>query len=116
MVKDVAVALLTTTINRYSDRRFAGDMIPKGMVIKDLTGILDYVADIPEDKQPMTVVLNSEAETLRERIREFEETCTDNTEIIKAQFKKIEALKEDNCKYQYACNTLREKIKSLEGK
>lgn len=57
MVKDIVVALLTTTINRYSELKIVN--VSRDVICMDLTTILDYVGDIPEDsKRPVTVVLN----------------------------------------------------------
>ena len=98
MIKDVVIALLTTTINRYSDLRFSGNMIPREIIIKDLTGTLDYVADIPEDKQPITVVLgnNEEVERLKSYIRELEDSCENMNQVEKNLAKQIEELKDEN--------------------
>lgn len=55
MIKDVVVPLLTTTINRYSDTK----VLPADAVCRELTDILEYVADLKEeDKEPITVVLS----------------------------------------------------------
>lgn len=98
MIKDIVVALLTTTINRYSELRFSGNMIPREIIIKDLTGTLDYVADIPEDKQPVTVVLgnNEEVERLKSYIRELEDSCENMNQVEENLAKQIEELKEEN--------------------
>lgn len=57
MVKDIVVALLTTTINRYSELKIVN--VSRDVLCMDLITILDYVEDIPEDsKRRVTVVLN----------------------------------------------------------
>ncbi|GAA0061706.1 hypothetical protein [Clostridium sp. CTA-1] len=118
MMKDIVVALLTTTIDRYSDLKCDRNWLPKEMVIKDLTGILDYIADLKEaDKQPITVVLNDNTNIagLEEYIKELEETCERNNEIIGQQWEKINKLKNDNRMWQNTCNSLREKLENMEG-
>lgn len=87
--------------------------------INELNDLLDYVTDIPEESQePITVVLNTtEVETLKSRIRELEETCIANNEVIDTQFKKIKELKDSNYLWQNACIKLREeneKVKECE--
>ncbi|EJO5346409.1 hypothetical protein NRP93_000455 [Clostridium botulinum] len=92
MMKDIVVTLLTTTINRYSELKFSGNSIPREMITKDLTSILDYIADISEeDKQPITVVLNHNTNIVdsREYVRELEEACEANNEVIRQQWEKI---------------------------
>lgn len=117
MVKNIVVALLTTTINRYSELKFSENSIPKGMVTKDLISILDYIVDISEeDKQPITVVLNNNTNIveLKEYIKELEEACGRNNEIIGQQWEKINKLKNDNRMWQNTCNLLREKLENME--
>lgn len=81
----------------------------------EFNDLLDYVTDIPEENQEsITVVLNNtEVETLKSRINELEETCVANNEVIDAQFKKINDLKDVNCIWQNACNDLRDKNEGL---
>ncbi|MBU3208573.1 hypothetical protein KPL28_02850 [Clostridium algidicarnis] len=140
-MKQVLIALLTTTINRYS--KYAVNGLSKDDVVEDLTNLLDYVTDIPEESQePITVVLNSSElqnlkrenkaleehkmqafkyqqqlicriEELKNRKNELEETCVANNEIIDTQFKKINELKDTNYIWQNACNDLRDKNEGL---
>lgn len=112
-MKQILIALLTTTINRYL--KYAANDLSKDDVVEDLTNILDYVTDIPEESQePITVVLNNtEVETLKSRINELEETCIANNEVIDTQFKKIKDLKDINYMWQNTCIKLREKNEKL---
>lgn len=112
-MKQVLIALLTTTINRYS--LYVTRDLLRNNVIEDLTNILDYVTDITEENQEsITVVLsNTEVEALKRRMNELEETCVANNEVIDAQFKKIEEQKEANYMWQSACIKLREENERL---
>lgn len=113
-MKQVLIALLTTTINRYS--LYVTRDLLRNNVIEDLTNILDYVTDIPEENQEsITVVLsNAEVEALKRRMNELEETCVANNEVIDTQFKKIKELKDSNYIWQSTCNDLKEKNENLE--
>lgn len=53
MIKDVVIALLTVKINEFA--YVVGDVLNKRVVINELSGILDYVSDIPEEKYPIVV-------------------------------------------------------------
>lgn len=112
-MKQVLIALLTTTINRYS--LYVTRDLLRNNVIEDLTNILDYVTDIPEENQEsITVVLsNAEVEALKRRMNELEETCVANNEVIDAQFKKINDLKGINYMWQNTCIKLREENEKL---
>lgn len=117
MVKDIVVALLTTTINRYSDLKCDRNWLPKEMVIKDLTGMLDYAADVKEtDKQPITVVLNNNMDItrLQEYIKELEETCEDNNEVIRKQFERIKGLEFENKNLKNRLG-ISDELESMEG-
>lgn len=117
MIKDITLALLTTTINRYSSLGDSIRAIHKEVVINDLTDILDYVTDLKEENnQPITVVLNSngEVEFLKKRIRELEESCETDNEVIEKQHRKIKELQNSNYRWHTLCNQLREKNKRFE--
>ncbi len=115
-MKQILIALLTTTINRYL--KYAANDLSKDDVVEDLTNILDYVTDIPEENQEsITAILdNTEVEALRNRIRELEETCIANNEVIDTQFKKIKELKDSNYMWQNTCIELREENEGLKEK
>jgi len=95
------IALLTTTINRYYEA--VTNTLFKKDVIKDLTTILDYIEDIPEKKQSITVVLNNDKEIikLKKYIRELEKSCECMNEVEINLSKKIETLKNENRKLKY---------------
>lgn len=114
MIKDVIVALLTTTINRYQS--IDKSMLYKPEVLNSLNIILDYVEDIPEDNsKPTTVVLcGSENEKLEKRIHELEESCENMCEVEKNLHNKVQTLRSDNTTWRNACNELREKNEILE--
>ncbi|NHL36666.1 hypothetical protein FDE95_08565 [Clostridium botulinum] len=98
-MKQVVIALLTTTINRYSE--VGGSIVSQKCVINDLTNILDYIQDIPEENKP-NEVLNTfyeivmENKTLGKTVKELQENCKYMCDIEKNQLEKIELLKAEN--------------------
>lgn len=98
-MKQVVIALLTTTINRYSE--VAGSIVSQKCVINDLTNILDYIQDIPEGNKPNEVLnifneIVMENKTLNKTVKELEESCQYMCDVEKNQLKKIELLKAEN--------------------
>ncbi|KGI39134.1 hypothetical protein KY54_04225, partial [Clostridium tetani] len=79
--------------------------------------ILDYVTDLKEENnQPITVVLNSngEVEFLKKRIRELEESCETDNEVIEKQHRKIKELQNSNYRWNTLCVQLKAKNKRFE--
>ncbi|MHB9946936.1 hypothetical protein CF095_16370 [Clostridium botulinum] len=107
-MKQMIIALLTTTINRYYE--VAANTLFKRAVIKDLTNILDYIEDTPEEKQPITVVLNNDKEItkLKKYIGDLEKSCECMNEIEINLSEKIGILKNENRKLKYTIAELEE--------
>lgn len=101
-MKQVVIALLITTINRYSDLKCDKNWLPKEMVINDLTGILDYVADIKVEESESNEVLNTfyeivmENKNLNKMVRDLKEGCQHMCDVEKNQLEKMELLKAEN--------------------
>lgn len=84
--------------------------------IEELSCLLDFVEDVPEEMDHITVVVkDEEADLLRKRIRELEDSCENMCEIEKILHKKIEDLNSENLVYQITCTGLNEKIEKLEA-
>ncbi|HGG0416135.1 TPA: hypothetical protein ACJFE8_000886 [Clostridium sporogenes] len=100
-MKQVVIALLTTTINRYSE--VPGSIVSQKCVINDLTNILDYIQDIPEGNKPNEVLnifneIVMENKTLNKTVKELEESCQYMCDIEKNQLEKMELIKSENKK------------------
>ncbi|MBA4509166.1 hypothetical protein H1057_14115 [Clostridium sporogenes] len=98
-MKQVVIALLTTTINRYSE--VSGSIVAQKCVINDLTNILDYIQDIPEENKPNEVLnifheIVIENKALNKTVKDLEESCQYMCDVEKNQLKKIELLKAEN--------------------
>ncbi|HDK7158448.1 TPA: hypothetical protein PTV43_003655 [Clostridium botulinum] len=100
-MKQVVIALLTTTINRYYE--VAANTLFKRAVINDLTNILDYIQDIPEENKSNEVlnIFNEiviENKVLNKRVKDLEESCQYMCDIEKNQLEKMELIKSENKK------------------
>ncbi|KIS22056.1 hypothetical protein [Clostridium botulinum] len=98
-MKQVVIALLTTTINRYSE--IGGSIVSQKCVINDLTNILDYIQDIPEENKPNEVLdifneIVMENKVLNKTVKDLEEGCQYMCDIEKNQLEKMELLKAEN--------------------
>ncbi|MBY6965286.1 hypothetical protein [Clostridium botulinum] len=95
-MKQVVIALLTTTINRYSE--VAGSIVSQKCVINDLTNILDYIQDIPEGNEVLNIFheIVIENKALNKTVKDFEESCQYMCDVEKNQLEKIELLKAEN--------------------
>ncbi|APF26060.1 hypothetical protein NPD5_241 [Clostridium sporogenes] len=95
-MKQVVIALLTTTINRYSE--VPGSIVSQKCVINDLTNILDYIQDIPEGNEVLNIFheIVIENKALNKTVKDLEESCQYMCDVEKNQLKKIELLKAEN--------------------
>ncbi|MBO0572781.1 hypothetical protein FDF50_16590 [Clostridium botulinum] len=98
-MKQVVIALLTTTINRYSE--VGGSIVSQKCVINDLTSILDYIQDIPEENKPNEVLnifneIVMENKNLNKTVKDLEESCQYMCDVEKNQLEKMELLKAEN--------------------
>ncbi len=100
-MKQVVIALLTTTINRYSE--VAGSIVSQKCVINDLTNILDYIQDIPEGNKENEVLnifyeIVMENKALNKTVKDLEESCQYMCDVEKNQLEKMELIKSENKK------------------
>lgn len=95
-MKQVVIALLTTTINRYSE--VAGSIVSQKCVINDLTNILDYIQDIPEGNEVLNIFheIVIENKALNKTVKDLEESCQYMCDVEKNQLEKMELLKAEN--------------------
>ncbi|MEW9093982.1 MAG: hypothetical protein AB2417_02770 [Clostridiaceae bacterium] len=123
-MKDQIIGYLTAMINSYENRtaKIINNVPVTGMqkaisetrrehmkgFIEDLNDMLDFVEDIrEEDEDPIIVNIyrnNDEIKKSRKYIKELEEGCELNNEVILKQFKRIQSLENEN-------KQLQEKIK-----
>ncbi|AUM96353.1 MULTISPECIES: hypothetical protein [Clostridium] len=117
-MKQTITAYITALTNVYMGKEY-----PDGTFLKDanerfiidLNNLLDFIADLKEEK-PINLVLNCNKETTRFKkyIKELEETCEDNNEVIRKQFERIKGLEFENKNLKSRLGILDE-LESMEG-
>jgi myosin heavy subunit len=81
-----------------SDREAKGQYIAVESMTKDLDNLIDFIEDIPSElNEPIMLILNNieEAQILRKRIRELEDSCENMNDVEKNLHQKINKLEEE---------------------
>lgn len=117
-MKQTITVYITALTNVYMGKEY-----PDGTFLKDanerfiidLNNLLDFIADLKEEK-PINLVLNCNKETTRFKkyIKELKETCEDNNEVIRKQFERIKGLEFENKNLKSRLGILDE-LESMEG-
>lgn len=103
---------LTAKVDEYS--KYPECKVSSRRVAEDFYKILEIVIDMQQQDEAELISSDAAYEaritSLKRKIRDFEETCRDNSELIDNQSKKIQTLNYDNYRLTTTCKSLKERL------
>ncbi|EPY2273721.1 hypothetical protein ACXAUS_002594 [Clostridium sporogenes] len=117
-MKQAITGYITALINYhmgFDTRKGSIDENYNKHFLRELNDVLDFIEDLKEEK-PINLVLNCNKETIRFKkyIKELEETCEDNNEVIRKQFERIKGLEFENKNLKNRLG-ISDELESMEG-